>query len=1077
MPNAFTSPPALRRGSILVMVLLILVVAVMIASVFIATMTTYRISGTKQSARQIATQTALAASLYAQQALIRDHASARNRNVPQRYNEVSFVPNPSYPVMGGFRPMVYAGPIPADRTGLDWLFPFEGRLATSDSAGYVGTGASAFMARYSFLGNRHPNAVGGKDGTRPAVVDSLDDTQNVAMQYAIWTNFQYELVNSNTGDLSDILRFLTPFHSRFHAQPRWFTVAYYDRDFQPLAWADRNVAAFEARFAVAPFPLDGSLNTNFGDRIMASTNGGCFRLGYRNPNLPPGALEVPSNIRNSAIAAGKSAFNEDAEAFDRGEKKELAYEIGDTVSIGLSDSYPFQAYQVTDADKDWVNRSFPLSHHYAASLTNILGAMIIRDGGASVSIRKLSDVTWTAKYDNFTVNAEMVKTGGLFKASSGIGELSMLVNIILGQGYRGNRVGYEAGIPGDPWYRPQHLAEVQVGSPTSWRQLHANMGFTGHLDTTVSQSDEILPITNYTLSPFGEGLDRTKVPYRNRGDRSLADIDCPWYLNAQVMGQRTAKGVICAMDATWYRNFPNPHGESSTIDGYPLHKGNLLPIPPPKADPLDHTKIAVWDDGLSCSGADGIEGGAIPPMISDQILSTSYQRPGWRRGDIGFSFEDPFEAGGYVSWKNPIRDQDVTSYRPLHAKPTAALHKDDSDTGYTFSSTVASSNYGHVMSHSTVARAEHAKAEDFASEFVIGGNESNAISVENAQGSQSELEDNIDTADERLAWQNDLVSALLKTLVDVRSDRKHGKRLRPTTLHGYEMIEDVDTVFLAYLGIAVKYLPAESRASTVAAQASDYLIHHGLPLPPDVDFPLGRMNQLWALSQLVSLGAASRVNEVAYDRGRAIPATTDLSYDAKGIITNGEPGQFGFRHSAGSTWPEHQDLPGWPFPASVLPSAPPAAGPYRPTWAALARILEHRLNDVRMSLFGTPALDLNGDGLIDATTNDGTGVVDGTLVMPNDIGNPKAQLRFSSTGRLTISQIRYWRVFIKAELWDRRGDTIADETALEQVLVLDPDGNGDQSDSHVLFSRWHASPAVYGRTGPTPAGRTEATLP
>lgn len=1078
MPQAFSSSPAGRRtGSILIMVLLILVVAVMIASVFIATMTTYRISGTKQSARQIATQTALAAAMYAQQALIRDHASARVRNIPQRYNEIRFVPNPTYPVMGGVRPMVYAGPIPADRTGLDWLFTFEGRLAAPESAGYVGNGASAFMARYSFLANRHPSAAGGIDGTRPAVVDSLDDTQSVALQYAIWNNFQYEMVNGNTGDLGDILRFLTPFRSRYHAQPRWFTVAYYDEEFQPLPWSDRNIAAYEARFSVAPFPLDGCINTNFGERILTSTTGGCYRLGFRNPNLPPGDLEVPLNIRNSAIGSGKAAFRDDAEAFDRGEKKELTYEIGDTVSIGLSDSYPFQAYQVTDADKDWVGRSFPLSHQYAASLTNILGAMIIRDGGASVSIRKLSDVVWTTKYTNYTVNAEMVQTGGKYKASSGIGELSMLVNIVLGQGFRGNRAGYAPGIPGDPWYLPQHLAEVQVGAPTTWRQLHANMGFTSHLHTTVTQNDEILPIISYTLSPFGEGLDQTKVPYRNHGDRSTADIDCPWYLNAQVMGQRTAKGVICGMDATWYRNFPNPHGESSNIDGYPLHKGNLLPIPPPKADPVDATKIAVWDDGLSCSGADGIEGGAIPPMSSDQILATTYQRPGWRRGDIGFSFADPFESGAYICWKNPIRDQDVTTYRPLHAKP-ATLHKDDSDSGYTFSSPVASSNYGHVMSHSTVARAEHAKAEDFASEFLIGGNENTAIGVENAQGSQSELEDNIDTADERMAWQNDIVSALMKTLVDVRSERRHGKRLRPATLHGYEMIEDVDTVFLGFMGISVRYLPDESRASTVAASAADYQIHYDLPQPGDAIFPLGRMNQLWSLSQLTSLGPASPVNEVAYDRGRAIPTATALSFDGtRGIITNGEPGQFGFRHHDGPTWPLHEDLPGWPFPAALLPTAPSASGPYRPTWAALSRVLEHRLNDVRMSIFGTPALDLNGDLIIDATTNDGTGVVDGTLVMPGDIGHPKAQLRFSATGRLTIGQLRYWRVFIKSELWDRRSDTLADESALEQVLVLDPDGNGDQSDSQVLFSRWHASPAVYGRTGPTRAGRTEATLP
>ena len=40
----------------------------------------------------------------------------------------------------------------------------------------------------------------------------------------------------------------------------------------------------------------------------------------------------------------------------------------------------------------------------------------------------------------------------------------------------------------------------------------------------------------------------------------------------------------------------------------------------------------------------------------------------------------------------------------------------------------------------------------------------------------------------------------------------------------------------------------------------------------------------------------------------------------------------------------------------------------------MSRIFEHRLNDVRMSIFGTPALDLNQDTIIDATTVSGSGV-------------------------------------------------------------------------------------------------------
>jgi hypothetical protein len=44
-------------------------------------------------------------------------------------------------------------------------------------------------------------------------------------------------------------------------------------------------------------------------------------------------------------------------------------------------------------------------------------------------------------------------------------------------------------------------------------------------------------------------------------------------------------------------------------------------------------------------------------------------------------------------------------------------------------------------------------------------------------------------------------------------------------------------------------------------------------------------------------------------------------------------------------------------------------------------------------------------------------------------------------------------------------------------MVVDPDGDGDCSDTHTLFSRWHPNLVNVGRDGPTTAGRTEATLP
>jgi hypothetical protein len=1066
-----------RAGSLIVLVLLILIVAVMLSATFIALMTAYRASGTRQSARQIAAQTALAGAVYCQQIVMRDYAMARSGGIPQRYNEVPMVTNPRNTsggtISGGIGPRVYAGPIPASRVGLDWLLPFEGRLYTAETADFSGS----VMARYTYAANRHPNAPGGIETTRQPAIDSVGDQQAVPVQYGVWKDFQYQLINDNYSNISTILPFLTPFNDRVQAQPRWVTAGYYDINFQPLEWADRDTASYEARFAVTPFPLDGCINVNFSDRILSSTSGGLYRLGYRNPDIPPGALELSDATRTAAENAAKALFNADAMDVDQGNKALLTYPVGGTATVNITTTVAYQAYQVTDADKDWVGKSFPLSHQYAASLTNMLGSLILRDGGSTVQVRKMSAVTWPVKYTSYVVGAAMVLTGGKKKASSGIGDLSMLVNIALGQGYRGNRVGYNPALPGDPWYAPQAAANAQVGTPASWRQMHADMGFTSYLDTTITHGDGVLPISTFALTPFGDGLDQTRTPPRNRGSPDKADIDCPWYVNALLMSQSSTKAMICAMDATWYRDFHDPFAVNSGTNGYPLHKGNLLPIPPPKADPMDSTKIAVWDDGVACTGADGVEGGALPPIMpSNTVLSTTYLRPAWHRNDVGYHFADPFVGNAYLSWKNPIRDQAVTRYAPPGVPAAPPLTGNDqgmiSDYGMSY--------YGHVFSHPTVSRVIFSNAEDHISEFAIGGDESEAASVENVLGTDVELSENKDMIDERLAWQNDIVSALLKTMVDLRSNRSHGKKLRATAPHGYEIIEDVETVFLGYLGVSVHYSPAVSKASTVASTAADYAVYYGLPGAGDATYPLGRSNQLWSLSQLTSAGPGSKVNEVGYDRGRDLSTSSDLPYDSTGIITAGTSGQFGYRHYAyassaafpNSVWPTHAKLPGWPFPAAVLPSPPSASDPYRPTWAALSRVMEHRLNDVRMSLFGTPALDLNGDRIIDATTNDGTGVVTSEA-----IGNSAAQLRFSSTGRLYLGQNRYWRVFINSELWDRRGDTLAEEATLEQVIVVDPDGNGDLSDSHVLFSRWHGANGTSGRSGPSTVGRTEATLP
>ncbi|MEK7414487.1 MAG: hypothetical protein AAB263_14325, partial [Planctomycetota bacterium] len=137
---------------------------------------------------------------------------------------------------------------------------------------------------------------------------------------------------------------------------------------------------------------------------------------------------------------------------------------------------------------------------------------------------------------------------------------------------------------------------------------------------------------------------------------------------------------------------------------------------------------------------------------------------------------------------------------------------------------------------------------------------------------------------------------------------------------------------------------------------------------------------------------------------------------------------------------------------------------YKPTWAALSRLFEHRLIFVRMSLFGTPALDLNGDGIVDATTVSGAGIV--------TVGDP--QLHFSVTGRWNIGQCNKWRLFIRSELWDRRNDKLATEASLERVIAVDPAGDGSMTGAHSIFSRWHGNPIVDPRMGPTTQGRTEA---
>jgi len=1102
-----------RRGMVIIMVLLILSVAVMLAATFVSMMATYRASGTRQSARQIAAQIAVAGSAYAEQALMRDYDAAHAANVPQRYADIV------YPGTSKTLPDRYAGVIPASaaaRVGLDWKQWFEGQVNATDGAWKFGSKMVQVQYRANQYGywDKYGYFQGVRtDPTRPTSLDSGGG--EIPLQYTQWSGGRYNL-DGNPINIGTIRPYLA-YYSSGLTTPRWWTSGYYDRDFHPLEWTDRDTAAYEARFTVMPIPLDGNLSINFGDKILKTATGGRYRLGYRNPLIPPGTLQLPISVVNGAISEAKGVFAADAQEVDMGKKALLTYTIGSSTPIGVSVAYPYQAYQVLPTDTAWTGAGFPLAQQYGTALANMLGVMCVTDGGGTINVTKQSNVVFTGpvgdKYASFTVTADRVKTGGLDKASAGIGALSKITNIAMGQGFNGNFSGFSTLGVGDLWSAPTVQSHLQVGTPASWRQFHASLGYarpsTGvKMTSVVTESDRLLPIMTFVLSPFGAGLDKSQIPARNQGSSDMADIDCPWYVNLMLGNPDTIHAMICGMDAAWYRNFDSKNGMTGNSDAFPLNQSNLMPIPPNKVDPNDSTKFAVWDDGVARTGADGVEGGALPPLDLTliNILATGYKRPPLQSTEVGTHYfpDDAFAGNAPLVWKNPVHDETNFGYVGAPQFWTVTITRKAPDTtgagatadvtvagnaitgititnggsGYTEVPTVAISGnatgtatvVGGVVTAITITTGTSSSSsaatlrrgiggsvgEDMIADVVTGGHDA-IMDVENFGGTESDLDQNKDPMDERLSWQNDIVAALLKTAMDCHYDRMHGKKINGAGVaHGYSKIEDVEMVFLGHLGIAVRYTPATSKASTVGASAGDYVVHAGPPSPSSVTWPLGQMNQLWALSQLKSAGAASYVNEIGYDRGRIMGTATTLPFSATtGINSDGNRGQAGFRnytHAAVTTPPT-----AWPTISGV---------PYRPTWAALSRILEHRLNDVRMSIFGTPALDLNQDGTVDATTVSGSGEV--------TAGDP--QLHFSTTGRWQIGQNRYWRIFIKSQLWDRRTDTVASESALERVVVLDANGDYDLSDTNTLFSRWHANPYTTGQSGPTAAGRTEATL-
>ncbi|MFW5829026.1 MAG: hypothetical protein ACOCXA_02085, partial [Planctomycetota bacterium] len=161
--------------------------------------------------------------------------------------------------------------------------------------------------------------------------------------------------------------------------------------------------------------------------------------------------------------------------------------------------------------------------------------------------------------------------------------------------------------------------------------------------------------------------------------------------------------------------------------------------------------------------------------------------------------------------------------------------------------------------------------------------------------------------------------------------------------------------------------------------------------------------------------------------------------------------------------------------------------------------MERFLNDVRMSFFGSPALDFNYDGWAESSVNgfdDGSGGIEASgtplgggmdagdqyapavttgpdtppAVVSGDtrawragavdwfpIGRP-----FSATGRLHLGKSRVYRCLVRGQLWDRARQVKVGETTVDFAYVPNPSDDLDTphlvegrtvDDAHVLYRR------------------------
>ena len=156
----------------------------------------------------------------------------------------------------------------------------------------------------------------------------------------------------------------------------------------------------------------------------------------------------------------------------------------------------------------------------------------------------------------------------------------------------------------------------------------------------------------------------------------------------------------------------------------------------------------------------------------------------------------------------------------------------------------------------------------------------------------------------------------------------------------------------------------------------------------------------------------------------------------------------------------------------VDPANPPALLP------AEGELMELVLNDFRMSFFGASPqypdfqpIDFSDDGFVRCSAYP-NGFVDadpatgkGRVIDPS-----KGDRRFSLTGYFVFTKCRYYRVFVRGEVFDTIQNLPVSQSNLEAVYVCDPDGDvwtlnmekpatqtTGMSDSHVIFQRYHTN--------------------